>query len=70
VTDDCNTPFGVLDNSAATKCAPQCKGITGTITTLTTDSTYLDDEVDIQVDVFVLDFTRVNEEVDGSGDQS
>jgi hypothetical protein len=62
--------FGVPVNSAATKCIPQCKTISGTITTLTTDSTYLDDEVDIHIDVLVLDFTRVNEEVDASGDQS
>ena len=69
-TDDCNTLCGVPVNSAATKCTPQCKGISGTITTLTTDSTYLDDEVDMHSDVLVLDFTRVDEEVDGSGDQS
>ena len=69
-TDDCNTPSSVLVKAAATKCTPQCKGISGTITTLTTDSTYLDDEVGIHIDVLVLDFTRVNEEVDGSGDQS
>ena len=69
-TEDCNTLFGVPVNSAATKCTPQCKGISGTITTLTTDSTYLDDEVDIHIVVVVLDFTRVDEEVDGSGDQS
>ena len=68
-TDDCNTLFGVPVKSAATKCTPQCKGISGTITTLTTDSTYLDDEVGIHIDVLVLDFTRVDEEVDGSGDQ-
>jgi hypothetical protein len=37
---------------------------------LTTDSTYLEDEVDIHIDVLVLDFTRVDKEVDGSGDQS
>ena len=71
VTEDCNTLFGVPVNSAATKCTPpQCKGISGTITTLTTDSTYLDDEVGIHIDVLVLDFTRVNEEVDDFGDQS
>jgi hypothetical protein len=68
--DDCNTLFGLLVNSAATKCTPQCKGISGTITTLTTDSTYLDDEVDIHIDVLVLDLTRVDKEIDGSGDQS
>jgi hypothetical protein len=68
--DDCNTLFGVPVNSAATKCIPQCKDISGTITTLTTDSTYLDDEVDIHIDVVVLDFTRVDEEVDDFGDQS
>jgi hypothetical protein len=33
----CNTLFGVLVNTTATKCIPQCKGISGTITTLTTD---------------------------------
>ena len=69
-TDDCNTPSSVPVKAAATKCTPQCKGISGTITTLTTDSTYLDDEVGIHIDVLVLDFTRVDEKVDGSGDQS
>jgi len=69
-TDDCNTPSSVLVKAAATKCTPQCKGISGTITTLTTDSTYLDDEVGIHIDVLVLDFTRVDEEVDDFGDQS
>jgi hypothetical protein len=70
MTDDCNTLCGVPVNSAATKCTPQCKGISGTITTLTTDSTYLDDEVDIHIDVLVLDFTRVDKDVDDFGDQS
>ena len=69
-TDDCNTLCGVPVNSAATKCTPQCKGISGTITTLTTDSTYLDDEVDIHIDVLVFDFTRVDEEVDDFGHRS
>ena len=69
-TDDCNTLFGVPVNTAATKCIPQCKGISGTIMTLTADSTYLDDGVDIHIDVLVLDFTRVDEEVDDFGDQS
>ena len=69
-TEDCNTLFGVPVDCAATKCTPQFKGISGTITTLTTDSTYLDDEVGIHIDVLVLDFTRVDEEVDDFGDQS
>jgi hypothetical protein len=68
--DNCNTLFGVPVNSAATKCTPQFKGISGTIMTLNTNLTYLDDGVDIHIDVLVLDFTRVNKEVDGSGDQS
>jgi hypothetical protein len=68
--DDCNTFFGVPVNGAVTKCTPQCKGISGTIATLTTDATYLYDEVGIHIDVLVLDFTRVDEEVDGSDDQS
>jgi hypothetical protein len=69
-TDDCNTPFSVPVKAAETKCIPQCKGISGTITTLTTDLTYLDDEVGIHIDKLVLDFTRVNEEVDDFGHQS
>jgi hypothetical protein len=67
--DDCNTLFGVPVNTAATKCIPQCKAISGTITTLTSDSTYIDDKVDIHIDVLVLDCTRVDKEVDGSGDR-
>jgi hypothetical protein len=66
-TDDCNTLFGVPGKAAATKCIPQCKGSSGTITTLATDSTYLHDEVDIHLDVLVLDFTRVDKEVDDFG---
>jgi hypothetical protein len=46
------------------------QGISGTITTLTTNSTYLDDGVDIHIDVLVLAFTSIDKEVDGSGDQS
>jgi hypothetical protein len=71
-TDNCNTPSSVPVKAAATKCTPQCKkGISHTITTfLITDSTYLDDEVDINIDVLVLNFTRVNKEVDASGDES
>jgi hypothetical protein len=68
--DGCNTLFGVLVNATATKCIPQCKAISGTITTLTSDSTYLVDEVDIHSDVLVLDFARLDEEVDAFGDQS
>jgi hypothetical protein len=49
---------------------PKCKGISGTITTLTTDLTYLDDEVDVHIDALVLDFTRVDEEVDDFGRRS
>ena len=65
--DDCNTPFSVPVKAAATKCIPQCKGISGTITTLNTDLTYLDDEVGVHIDALVLDFTRVDEEVDDFG---
>jgi hypothetical protein len=68
--DDCNTPFSVPGKAAATKCIPQSKAISGTITTLITDPTYLDDEVDIHIDALVLDFTRVDEEVDGFGHRS
>jgi hypothetical protein len=66
-TDDCNTPFGVPVKAAAIKCMPKCKGISGTITTLTTDLTYLDDEVGVHIDALVLDFMRVDEEVDDFG---
>jgi hypothetical protein len=69
-TDDCNTPFSVPVKAAATKRIPQCKGISGTITTLTTDPTYLDDEVGIHIDALVLDFTGVDKEVDDFGHQS
>jgi hypothetical protein len=69
-TDNINALCGVPVSGNATKCTPQCKGISGTITTLTTNLIYLDDGVDIHIDVLVLDFARGNEEVDGSGDQS
>jgi hypothetical protein len=46
---------------AATKCILPCKANTGTIKTFTTHLTYLDDEVNLFIDAFVLDLTRVDD---------
>jgi hypothetical protein len=62
-TDDCNPLLSVPVEAAATKCTPQCNGISDTITTLTTDPDYLDDTVDNHNDVLVCNFTSVHKEV-------
>jgi hypothetical protein len=56
-TDDCKTVVEVFFSVAATKCIRQCKGISGSITTFTPDPTYLDDEVVIPIDAFLLGLT-------------
>lgn len=67
---DCEKLFKEYLKAAATKFISTSEGISGTVTALTTDPTYLDDEVDIPIDALALDLTEVDEEVDDSDDQS